>query len=57
MEAWETAGLAAVSEVEWKEKTAGLSEYTGGGRTGPRHRPWIRLASALLRLQSATAMI
>lgn len=28
MEAWETGRLVGASEVEWKEKTAGLSEYT-----------------------------
>lgn len=31
VQAWETVGLVGVTEVEWTEKTAGLSEYTEGG--------------------------
>lgn len=34
VQAWETIGLVGVTEVELKEKTAGLSDYTGEGGGG-----------------------
>lgn len=52
VQAWETIGLVEVTEVELKEKTAGLSDYTGEGgwRAGEPNRPGISLANAPMSL-------